>query len=212
MERHSWSAERWRYRGLLHGPLLSALACSGAKALEGKKNGLAWTGFYIQETRLLMLRRLTLTTRNGALPTEDSQAWASWPLVVHSARTAAAAVVSLIVARLFRLPEAYWAPITTLVITQSSLGAALSVTCERFMGTVLGAAVGAIVGSSFGPKILIFGVSVLILGLLSAAANSNRNAFRFAGVTLAVVQLVPRVGPPWRTAFHRFAEVGVGFW
>jgi len=158
----------------------------------------------------VMLRGLTLAARNGALPTEDTQAWASWPLVVNSARTAAAAVVSLIVARLFRLPEAYWAPITTLVITQSSLGAALSVSCERFMGTVLGAAVGAIVGSSFGPNILIFGAGVFILGLLSAAANSNRNAFRFAGVTLAVVQLVPRVGSPWRIAFHRFAEVCIG--
>jgi len=164
----------------------------------------------MQETRVLMLRRLTLTTRNGALPTGGSQAWASWPLVVNSARTAAAAVVSLLVARLFRLPEAYWAPITTLVITQSSLGAALSVSCERFMGTVLGAAVGAIVTGFFGPNMLIFGVSVFILGPLSAAANSNRNAFRFAGVTLAVVQLVPRVGPPWRIAFHRFAEVCIG--
>jgi uncharacterized membrane protein YccC len=194
----------------LHSPLLSALAFSGADVLEGKKNGLAPTEFHIQETRLLMLRGLTLAARNGALPTEDTQAWASWPLVVNSARTAAAAVVSLIVARLFRLPEAYWAPITTLVITQSSLGAALSVSCERFMGTVLGAAVGAIVGSSFGPNILIFGAGVFILGLLSAAANSNRNAFRFAGVTLAVVQLVPRVGSPWRIAFHRFAEVCIG--
>ena len=44
---------------------------------------------------------------------------ASWPVVAHSARTAIAAVAALPVAQLFRLPEAYWAPITTLVITQS---------------------------------------------------------------------------------------------
>jgi hypothetical protein len=62
------SASRWTYRGLLHAPLLSALAFSGAEVLEGKKNGLAPTGCYIQETRLLMPRRLTLTARNGALP------------------------------------------------------------------------------------------------------------------------------------------------
>ena len=188
----------------------SAFICPSLFGVQGKKNGLARTGFCIEETGVLMLRRLTLTTRNGALPTGSSQAWASWPLVVNSARTATAAVVSLIVARLFRLPEAYWAPITTLVITQSSLGAALSVSCERFMGTVLGAAVGAIVTGFFGPNMLIFGVSVFVLGLLSAAANSNRNAFRFASVTLAVVQLVPRVGPPWRIALHRFAEVCIG--
>jgi len=81
---------------------------------------------------------------------------------------------------------------------------------DHDMGTVLGAAVGAIVTGFFGPNMLIFGVSVFVLGLLSAAANSNRNAFRFASVTLAVVQLVPRVGPPWRIALHRFAEVCIG--
>jgi len=50
-----------------------------------------------------------------------------------------AAIVSLLVARLFRLPEAYWAPITTLVITQSSLRETLPVSCRRFVGTALGA-------------------------------------------------------------------------
>jgi hypothetical protein len=30
------------------------------------------------------------------------------------------------------------------------------------------------------------------------------------GVTLAIVPLVPRTGPPWQIAFHRFAEVSTG--
>ena len=47
--------------------------------------------------------------------------WTGWPILMHSARTAIAAVVSLLAARLFRLQETYRAPITTLVITQSSL-------------------------------------------------------------------------------------------
>jgi len=38
-------------------------------------------------------------------------------ILVHSTRTAVVAVASLLVARFFGLPEAYWAPITTLVIT-----------------------------------------------------------------------------------------------
>jgi hypothetical protein len=33
----------------------------------------------------------------------------------------------MVVARLFRLPEAYWPPIAALVITQSALGTALAV-------------------------------------------------------------------------------------
>lgn len=121
-----------------------------------------------------------------------------------------AAVVSLLVARLFRLPEAYWAPITTLVITQSSLGAALKVSGERVVGTALGAMVGAIVASYFGPNVIVFGASLFFLGLLSAAVRSDRSAYRFAGVTLAVVMLIPRAAGPWYIAFHRTAEVYIG--
>ncbi len=134
-----------------------------------------------------------------------------WPVAVHSVRTAVAATASLAVARIFHLPEAYWAPITTLVITQSSLGTALSVSGERFMGTVIGAAVGAVVGSFFGPDVIVFGATVLVLGFLSAAARSDRNAYRFAGVTAAIILLVPRAGgSPWRIAFDRFAAVCIG--
>src|SRR5712664_1571652 len=136
--------------------------------------------------------------------------WAGWPVWVHSARTAVAALVFLFVARLFRLPEAYWAPITTLVITQSSLGAALTVSWQRFVGTVLGAVVGAIVASHFGPHVLVFGTSVFILGLLRAVAHLDLTAYRFAGVTLAIVLLVSRTGPAWQIAFNRSAEVSIG--
>ena len=88
-----------------------------------------------------------------------------WPVLVHSARTAVAAVASVLVARLFGLPEAYWAPITTLVITLSSLGAAFTVSWQRFLGTALGAVVGAIVASHFGPHLLVFGACVCHPGI-----------------------------------------------
>jgi len=136
--------------------------------------------------------------------------WAGRPVLVHSARTAVAAVASVLAAQLFRLPEAYWAPITTLVITQSSLGAAFAVSWQRFVGTVLGAVVGAIGASYFGPHLLVFGTCVFILGLLRAVAHMDLTAYRFGGVTLAIVLLVPRTGPAWQIAFHRFAEVSIG--
>jgi len=135
---------------------------------------------------------------------------AGWPVLVHSARTAAAAVASLLLARLFRLPEAYWAPITTLAITQSSLGAALPVSWQRFVGTALGAIVGAIAASYFGLRMLVFAASVFVLGLLSALVLRDRSAYRFGGVTLAIVLLIPRAGPAWQVALHRFAEVSIG--
>lgn len=155
------------------------------------------------------------TLRGGILTTSDRFRWdkgarANLPILVHSVRTAVTAVTSLLIARLFRLPEAYWAPITTLVITQSSLGAALAVSWERLAGTALGAVAGAIMASLFGPHVLIFGIGVFILGLLCAVTRADRSAYRFAGITLAIVLLVPRTAPAWQMAFHRFAEVFIG--
>lgn len=131
-------------------------------------------------------------------------------VVEHSVRTAVSAVTSLLVARLFSLPETYWAPITTLVITQSSLGAAFPVSRQRFVGTVLGALVGGLVASQFRTNVFVFAAGVLILGLLCGVLGADRSAYRFGSVTLAIVLLVPRTNPPWQVAFHRFAEVSIG--
>jgi uncharacterized membrane protein YccC len=119
-----------------------------------------------------------MRTRHLKLPSEDdlahvrsNDAVSKWgPLAVHSARTAIAAVASILAARSVRLPEVYWAPITSIVITQSSLGAALSVSGERFVGTLLGTVIGAIAATYFASNVLVFGASVFMLGLLSAAA------------------------------------------
>lgn len=147
---------------------------------------------------------------NINIPASTRARWKSWPVVIHSARTAVAVVASLAAGRLFRLPESYWAPVTTLVITQSSLGAALAISRQRFAGTALGAIVAALVATYFGPRMLVFGASVFLLGLFCALARPDRIAYRFGGVTLAIVLLIPRAGPPWIIAFHRFAEVSIG--
>jgi uncharacterized membrane protein YccC len=128
----------------------------------------------------------------------------------HSLRTAVTAVASMVAAQLFTLPQSYWAPITTLVITQSSLGSTLSVSWQRFIGTALGAAVGASVAIHFGPHMPVFGASIFLLGLFCAVVHADRSAYRFGGVTLAIVLLLPRTEPAWLVAFHRFAEVSIG--
>ncbi len=136
--------------------------------------------------------------------------WLRRSVVVHSARTGIATLTSFLVARLVRLPEAYWAPITTIVITQSSLGAAWEVSWQRFVGTLVGAVLGGIVASYFEPHALVFGICVFVLGLLCAAVSTDRSAYRFGGVTLAIVLLLPHVRSPWIAAFHRSAGVSIG--
>src|SRR5260370_40696504 len=105
------------------------------------------------------------------------------PLTIeHSARTAAAAVVSLFVARWFGLSESYWAAITTLVVMQSTLGAALPVSAQRLAGTALGAAVGALAGTYYPGNALAFGACILLLGIVFLPFHLERTDYRYARV------------------------------
>jgi len=128
----------------------------------------------------------------------------------HPARTTVAAMASLVVASACRLPEAYWAPVTTIVVMQSTLGAALKVSGQRFAGTALGAAAGALLAMYFPPTAIVFGAGVFAMGLICAVLNLDRAAYRFAGITLAIILLVARDRSAWVMAIHRFVEVSIG--
>jgi uncharacterized membrane protein YgaE (UPF0421/DUF939 family) len=132
------------------------------------------------------------------------------PSVVHSIRTAIAATLSLAAARLFGLPEAYWAAIATLVVMQSTLSATLLISVERIAATALGAVTGALLATYFIGNLLLFGPAVFVLGLLCAAFRMEKSAYRYASVTLAIIVLIPRSNPAWIVAVHRFVEVSVG--
>jgi len=144
----------------------------------------------------------------------DVRRWTSLGLnresLIHSTRTAVAALASLYVARLCRMPETYWAAVTTIVVTQSSLGATLEISGHRLAGTALGAAAGALLSDWFGANTLAFGCGVFMLGLMCAVLHLERNAYRYAGVTLAIVMLIKRSGAAWIVAEHRFVEVAIG--
>jgi uncharacterized membrane protein YgaE (UPF0421/DUF939 family) len=132
------------------------------------------------------------------------------PSVIHSIRTAIAATLSLAIARLFGLPEAYWAAIATLVVMQSTLGATLLLSIERIAATALGALVGALLASYFTGNLLVFTAAVFLLGLLCSAFRMEKTAYRYASVTLAIIVLIPRSHAAWIVALHRFFEVSVG--
>ena len=134
-----------------------------------------------------------------------------WSVPRHAARTAVVAMTSLLVARLFNVAEAYWAPITTIVIEQSSLGAALRPSWQRFLGTMLGAALGAVAASQMPMlNVVVFGASVFFLGLLRVLPRLDLNGYRFGAVTLAIILLVPGAGGASTIALHRFIEVSIG--
>ncbi len=132
------------------------------------------------------------------------------PSLEHTTKTAVAAVLSLSIARTLQLPEVYWAAITTLIVMQSTLAATVANAGQQLVGTTLGALAGALLVSSVGSTVLVFGAGVFVLGLACAALHLERTAYRFASVTLAIVMLVARQEPAWIGAAHRFIEVAIG--
>jgi uncharacterized membrane protein YccC len=132
------------------------------------------------------------------------------PSVTHAIRTALAATVSVMIARLVQMPEAYWAAIATLVVMQSTLGATLTLSIERIVATAVGASVGALEAKLFGANLIAFAVAIVLIGLLSIAFRMEKTAYRYASITLAIIVLIPRSAPAWTIALHRFLEVSVG--
>ena len=129
---------------------------------------------------------------------------------IQPLQTAIAASVSLAVANLLGMPEAYWAPISTIIVMQSTLGASWVVSKQRFIGTVVGALFGALLGSFFTSTIIIYGAAIMLLGFICAIVHLDKSAYRFSGVTLTIIMLVTRSGAPWLIGLHRFVEVSIG--
>ena len=128
--------------------------------------------------------------------------------LLHSLRTAAAAVLSLMLARALKLPEFYWAPISTIVILLSPSDP-FTLAWQRFAGTALGAIVGALIASFFPMNWMVYGTGILVCGILSALLRLG-GAYRFVAITLTIVLLVEHARPPWVVAYHRFIEVSLG--
>ena len=119
-----------------------------------------------------------------------------------------AAVASLTISRSLRMPEFYWAPISTIVILLSTIDP-LTLAWQRFAGTALGAALGALIATYAHPNWLEYGVGLFICGILSSLLRVG-SAYRFAAIAMSIVLLIAHDRPAWVVATHRFIEVSVG--
>ena len=128
--------------------------------------------------------------------------------LLHSLRTTVAAVLSLMLAHALKLPEFYWAPISTIVILLSPSDP-FTLAWQRFAGTALGAVVGAIIATYFPINWMVYGAAILVCGILSALLRLG-SAYRFAAITLSIILLIAHAAPPWVVAYHRFIEVSLG--
>jgi uncharacterized membrane protein YccC len=135
------------------------------------------------------------------------------PEIRLALRVTIAAAVALLVARLFQLPQGFWAVITAVIVMQASVGGSLKAAADRFAGTLAGAIVGAGVAVSVPHE----STATLFLAVVVATAPlaflaALRPSYRVAPVT-ALIMLMPSgaaIADPWEAALYRVLEIGIG--
>ena len=126
-------------------------------------------------------------------------------------RTTVAAVLAMLLARLLKLPEYHWAPISAIVIIQSTIDPR-TLAWQRFAGTALGAAMGALIATVFPASptnAWVYAGAIFLAGVVCVLLRF-RGAYRFAAITLSIILLIAHTRVAWIVAWHRFVEVSLG--
>jgi uncharacterized membrane protein YccC len=130
-----------------------------------------------------------------------------------SLRMTAAGLLAFALAELFHLAQGYWSVFTAVIVTQGSLGGTLKAGLDRFLGTLGGAAFGALVALAVPPAGrfglgLALALALAPLALLAAV----KPGFRVAPVTAVIVILgaSSQEAGPLVSAIDRVFEIGLG--
>jgi Fusaric acid resistance protein family len=127
----------------------------------------------------------------------------------HALRTAIAGTSAMFLAKYLRLPEAYWAAISAIIVLQANLGAAVRDSLVRIGATAVGATVAIPFLAYFGDSLLSFAAAVFITVIICSILKLQ-SGIRLGATTVAVILLIQHHGAPWSPALHRFLEVSFG--
>ncbi|AVX21123.1 Aromatic acid exporter family member 1 [Carboxydocella sporoproducens DSM 16521] len=123
-------------------------------------------------------------------------------------KTAIAAALTMVIARIFHLDYPFYAVIAVIVVMQSTLGSSLDAGINRLLGTVVGAITGALAAISLGSTPWALGLGLLVtiylcnlLGLVESIS--------IAGIVLTAVVL-EQATHPWVFAWGRFLDTMMG--
>src|ERR1700740_1969712 len=105
-------------------------------------------------------------------------------------RTAIAGCLAMYFASLMRMPQAYWAAISAMIVMQANLGAAVKQSWIRFAATAVGAAVSIPFIAYFGQSLIMFGLAVFVTVLLCTILHLE-DGLRLGAVTVAIILLIP---------------------
>ena len=129
----------------------------------------------------------------------------------HAVRVSAAVVAAYALSSLLHLPQGYWAVFTAVIVVQASVGATITASIERLLGTIVGGGVGAcaaMIHARFpdagGP---ILAITAAALTFVAAVRPSLKTAPITAVIMLIGMQTHM---DPLVAAVHRVAEITVG--
>jgi uncharacterized membrane protein YgaE (UPF0421/DUF939 family) len=128
---------------------------------------------------------------------------------IGSSKAGLAAIISLWLANLFKLPHAYWAAVSAIVVMGWDSTLTFASCRDRVLGTAAGALLGWVTFYAWHGHYILYGVSVALCVFACSALQFDK-AGRLAAATLSIIVLVPLDAPPSRVALGRFLEVGIG--
>jgi uncharacterized membrane protein YccC len=134
---------------------------------------------------------------------------ADWRLAV---RITVAVTLAHFLVLVYALPQGYWAVITALLVTTSSVGGSVAVGVDRFIGTIGGVAF--VIGILFvmpHESPLDMGLTIVVTVLPLALLAAVKPSFRVAPVTAIIILLAPTPGvSPLHSAVDRVLEILIG--
>jgi uncharacterized membrane protein YccC len=133
------------------------------------------------------------------------------PRVRQALKATVAACLAYLIADSLELPQAFWAAVVAILVTQANIGASLGLAFDWFMGILVGAVIGGavaiLVGGSFELRVAGVAGTVLVLGYFAAA----HPPMRIACVNAAIIILgTPVTTTPYASAGYRVLEVVIG--
>ncbi|ACL59260.1 FUSC family protein [Methylobacterium nodulans] len=133
--------------------------------------------------------------------------------LIQAGRMTVSSLLTFALAAGMNLPQSFWAVITALIVTQSSLGSSLKAALDRFLGSVLGAVYGGAVALAIPHQGGVASAIALVVAVAPLSVAAARSAgFRVAPIT-AVIVLLSTTGStlgPVAFALDRILEVGLG--
>ncbi len=133
-------------------------------------------------------QELAVKLRVAQADQEGIWTWEHRRLLIHAAKTALAATLCWWLASRFGLHDGYWGAISAIIVLQSNVGATVTASRDRILGTVIGALFGfsfSLIGTVPWNYILAVAAAIVVCGLLGFRSSS-----RLAGVTITIVMLV----------------------